>query len=361
MVYRERHEILVKGFVNHLRRINKMETKRVYCIAFLVVFTLVVTYLHYSIFRQQAPHVILEELYYIPIFLTALFFGLKGAVVTYLFVSAVYLPFLFGDWVSNTLDLVDRLLHLFFSGLFAFLAGFLIDRGRKYQRQLEKDRYLAGLGEVAAAIVHDLKNPLISILGFAKRIREGKGDISVAIQVIEDSAQNMRRIVDGVLDFAKPVKLEQKEEDVRNVIDQASDACKTKAEERGVTLSKNYPTNSVNILMDGFYMQRALINLINNAIEVSGQGQEVIISSATKKNHVLISVKDSGPGMDPETLENAFVPFYSKKDTGTGLGLTIAKKIVEGHNGKIYVKSRPGLGTDVIIELPYRSSTDSKP
>ncbi len=113
--------------------------------------------------------------------------------------------------------------------------------------------------------------------------------------------------------------------------------------------------------MDGFYMQRALINLINNAIEVSGQGQEVIISCATKKNHVLISVKDFGPGMDPETLENAFVPFYSKKDRGTGLGLTIAKKIVEGHNGKIYVKSQPGLGTEVIIELPYRSSKDSKP
>ena len=331
-----------------------MERKTFYLIVFVVVFTFVVTYLHYSIFREQAPHVILEELYYIPLFLGALFFGLKGALITFLFVSVIYLPYLFGDWVSNTLDLIDRLLHLLFSGMFAFLAGFFIDQGRKYQRQLEKDRYLAGLGQVAATIVHDLKNPLISIFGFAKRIREGKGDISTAAQVIETSAQNMQRIVDGVLDLARPIRLELREEDIKAVIDQASDSCRTKAEERGVTLSKDIPNDPVAIVMDSFYMQRALINLINNAIEASGQGQEVIIRSATKKNHVVIRIKDSGPGMDPETLENIFVPFYSKKSTGTGLGMAIVGKVIEGHHGKIYIESHPGQGTEVTIELPHR-------
>jgi signal transduction histidine kinase len=149
--------------------------------------------------------------------------------------------------------------------------------------------------------------------------------------------------------------------DIRAVVDQVIDSCKTKTEERGVTLSKDIPAAPLNIFMDSFHMQRALINLINNAIEACGPGQEVIIRSVMQTNHVVIRIKDSGVGMDPETLENVFVPFYSKKNTGTGLGLTIAKKIVEGHNGQIHVKSRPGLGTEVIIELPYRSSTDSKP
>jgi signal transduction histidine kinase len=245
-----------------------------------------------------------------------LIFGLKGAILTYLFVSAFYLPYFFGNWATTFLSLFDRLLHLLFSGIFASLAGFLVDRYRRQQKQFEKDRYLAGLGQVAAIIVHDLKNQLISIVGFAKRIREGKGEISAAARVIEESAWNMERIVDGVLDFAKPIRFESKKEDIRTVIDQACDMCKTKAEEAGVTLATDIPAAPVQIVMDCFYMQRALINLINNAIEASGEDQEVIIRGAMGKNHMVITIKDSGAGMDSETLENIFVPFYSRKNKG---------------------------------------------
>jgi signal transduction histidine kinase len=229
-----------------------------------------------------------------------------------------------------------------------------MDRYRRHQKQFEKDRYLAGLGQVAAVIVHDLRNPLISIIGFAKRIREGKGEISAAARVIEESARNMQRIVDGVLDFAKPIRFEFKKEDIRTVIDQACDACKTKAEEAGVILTTDNPAAPVHIVMDCFSMQRALINLINNAIEASGEDQEVIIRGVTGKNHMVITIKDSGVGMDPETLENIFVPFYSRKNKGTGLGMAIVKKVIEGHHGKIYIQSHPGRGTEVTIELPYR-------
>ena len=313
-----------------------------------------ITYLHMSIFQEQSPYIVLEELYYIPLLLGALFFGLKGAFLTYLFVSAFYLPYFFGSWATTFLSLFDRLLHLLFSGIFASLAGFLVDRHRRHQKQSEIDRYLAGLGQAAATIVHDLKNPLISILGFAKRIREGKGDISAATEVIEESAQNMQRIVDGVLDFARPIRLELKKEDIHSVIQRACNSCKIKAEERDVILSADVPTDPVNIEIDSFNLQRAIINLINNAIEASPKGQHVIIRTETEKNHVAVKVKDFGSGMDRETLENIFVPFYSKKNRGTGLGMAIVKKIVDGHHGKIQVKSRPGLGTEVMIELPYR-------
>jgi len=332
-----------------------MERKKVYLITFVIVFTLVVTYLHYSIFRQQAPHVILEELYYIPVLLGSLFFGLRGALLTYLFVSAFYLPYLFGEWVSNTLDLIDRLLHLFFSGIFALFAGSLIDRGRKYQKQLEKDRYLAGLGQIAATIVHDLKNPLITILGFAGRIKTGKTNVDKAIQTIIDSADSMQKIVNGTLDFAKSIRLELKEEDIMNIIHQACDSCRLKAEEKDVTLTVDVPGHPVIARIDCLYMQRAIINLIDNSIEASLKGQAVTISAWSDKNEVVVKLKDYGSGMDRETLENIFLPFYSKKDKGTGLGMAMAKKIVEGHHGAIHVKSRPGLGTEIIIALPYRS------
>jgi signal transduction histidine kinase len=245
-----------------------------------------------------------------------------------------------------------------FSGIFAFLAGFLVDRHRRLQKQFEKDRYLAGLGQAAAAIVHDLRSPLISILGFAKRVREGKGNISAATQVIEESAQSMQRIVDGVLDFARPIRLDIREEDIHGVVQRACDSCRIKAEERKVALSMELPSAPVHVEIDGFSLQRALVNLVNNAIEASADGRSVIVRTETEKNHVVIKVKDFGSGMDKETLENIFIPFYSKKASGTGLGMAIAKKVVEGHGGNIRINSQPGIGTEVMIKLPYQPLKD---
>ena len=329
-----------------------VDRKKIYIII-IVVSTLFITYLHHWIFLEDPRRIVLNELYYIPLLLGAMMFGLKGAILTYLFVSAFYLPYLSEQWTANVLGLMARLLHLLFSGAFVFLAGFLVDREKRRQKQFEKDRYLAGIGQVATAIVHDLRNPLIAILGFTKRIQEGKGEIGTAAQVIIDEAQNMQRIVDGVLDLAKPIRLEVKEADIIKVISQACESCRTKVEERSVTLSFNPPADPVNIVMDSFSVQRALINVINNAIESSSAGGNVAISMETEKNGVAIRIKDFGSGMDRETLEGIFIPFYSRKDTGTGLGMAIVKKVIEGHHGKIHIDSQPGEGSEVTIRLPY--------
>ena len=323
-----------------------------YYIAVIVITTSLITFLHLSIFQKQFPHIVLEELYYIPLLFGALFFGLKGAILAYLFTSLLYLPFFFGNWTTSFLSIVNRLLHILFSGVFSILAGYLVDRGRRYQKELEKEQYLAGIGQVATTIVHDLKNPLIVILGFAKRIRDGKGNIDTATQAITDSAQQMQKIVHDVLDFARPLQMKTKEEDIKTIINLAYDSCKTKAEETGVILSADIPDGLIPIEMDGVYMQRALINLVNNAMEASGKGQDVVISASAEKNHLIIKIKDNGSGIDKETINSIFTPFYSKKIGGTGLGMPIAEKIIKGHQGKIHINSHPGKGTEITIELP---------
>jgi signal transduction histidine kinase len=146
--------------------------------------------------------------------------------------------------------------------------------------------------------------------------------------------------------------MKTKEENIKTIINLAYESCKTKAEESGVMLSADILNGLSPIEMDGVYMQRALINVINNAIEASGKGQDVVISAATEKNNLIIKIKDNGSGMDKETIDNIFTPFYSKKSRGTGLGMSIAKKIVEGHRGKIWIDSKVGLGTEVMIEVP---------
>jgi signal transduction histidine kinase len=323
-----------------------------YHIAFIVITASLITFLHLSIFQEQSPHIVLEELYYISLLFGALFFGLKGAVLTYLFTSLLYLPFFFGNWTTSFLSLMDRLLHILFSGVFSVLAGYLVDRERRQQKKLEKEQYLAGIGQVATTIVHDLKNPLIVIAGFAKRIRDGKGNVGEAAQTIIESAENMQRIVHDVLDFSKPIKLDLKEDELGSIARKAVDYCKAKADEQGVSLSIDVSDHPLKILIDGFSMQRALVNLINNGIEASAKGKMVRVIVETGKQYATIIIKDTGSGMDGETLKNIFVPFYSKKSGGTGLGLAIAKKIIEGHKGRIHVKSKVGEGTEIEIELP---------
>jgi len=189
-----------------------------YYIAVIVITASLITFLHLSIFQEQSPHIVLEELYYVSLLFGALFFGLKGAILTYLFTSLLYLPFFFGNWTTSFLSLIDRLLHILFSGVFSILAGYLVDRERKQQKELGKKQYLASIGQVATTIVHDLKNPLIVILGFAKRIRDGKENVDGAAQTIIESAENMQRIVHDVLDFSKPIKLELKKDNIGIIV-----------------------------------------------------------------------------------------------------------------------------------------------
>ncbi len=294
------------------------------------------------------------ELYYIPVFIGAARFGLKGSIATYLFILLLYLPHIYMTWTGDLIADANKLLHLFLQGVFAVFAGFLIDRDKKRVEQLEKERSLVSIGQAAAAIVHDLKTPLITILGFARRIQEGKGKTDNAVQAIMDSAGNMQKIVNDVLDFAKPIQLELKEEDIRGVISRACNSCKTRVQKREINILLDMPDEPVNIAIDSFQLERALINIINNAVEASAKGQSVSISAVPDKHYLSIRIKDQGVGIDRQTLENVFVPFYTKKSTGTGLGMPISKKIIEGHRGRIHIESKPEKGTEVIIRLPRK-------
>jgi signal transduction histidine kinase len=325
---------------------------------FIVVSVLFISYLHYSTIPQiHDLHNIFAELYYIPLMIGALVFGLRGAVITFMFVSALYIPHIIVNWTGTYIFVANQLLHAITSGLFAFLAGFLIDREKKNKERAEKDRYLAGLGQAAAAIVHDLKSPLISIHGFARRLNQGKGDIATATDIIIRSAENMQLIVHDVLDFAKPVRTDIKSDDVCNIVRRTCELCREKADKKGVLLSANLPSESLNIPVDGYHMERALINILNNAIDASKPGGTVTITLQVGEDDVKLIIRDAGEGMDQETLKNIFIPFYTtKKKSGTGLGLAIAKKIIEGHEGRIHIESQISLGTEITVSLPQKIS-----
>lgn len=234
---------------------------------------------------------------------------------------------------------MDRSLHLILSALVAVVVGLLSMRERRNRARDERERYLAGIGRVATVIVHDLKNPLISILGFARRIREGKGDSALAARTIAESAQTMQKIVNNVLEFAKPMQLDIKDCDAGETVSHAVETCRAKAAERGVSLTINSPEEPVTLKIDNFHVERALVNLIDNAIDASPGGGQVIVTSAADSQGLFITVKDHGAGIDSETMAHLFEPFHTTKNGGTGLGMPIARKIFEEHGGTLAITS----------------------
>lgn len=318
----------------------------------IVVLTVLITYLHFGTLQQYSPRVVIEELYYLPLLLGVLRFGLTGSIMTWLFVSAAFLPFFFGTWTTTFPEFMGRFLHLVFTGVFVSVACFLAERERKHRKQAEQDRYLSGIGQVATVIVHDLKNPLVSIMGFSRRIREGKGDVTEGAQIIENSAQNMQRIITSVLDFSKPLQLNLTDSDLRETIHSACDSCRSKADAKCVTLTMLLPSGPLITSIDCFQIKRALINLIDNAIDASQHGSRVTVTSFNDRNKIVITIKDQGAGMTPETQANLFIPFYTTKNEGTGLGMPISKKIIEAHSGTLTLKSSQGVGTIAELQLP---------
>ena len=329
-------------------------TKKSYYVLAIVTVTLLTTALHFTNMREFSPDVVLAELYYLPLLLGVLRFRMPGAIATWLFVSAAYIPFLFPPWTTSFVGYFDGILHLSLSAVIAFVVGFLVERERLSRQLSEKERYLAGIGRIATVIVHDLKNPLISILGFARRISEGKGDCVLAAQTITASAQSMQRIVNEVLDFSKPMQLALRDSDIREILQRAVAICRTKAVEQGVNLKLTLPAAPVPVAMDDFQVVRALVNLIDNAIEASSPGEEVILTTVAHRNGLFVIVKDRGAGMDNAVLAHLFEPFYTTKSGGTGLGMPIAKKIFEEHGGTLAITSKKGVGTEARVWLPRR-------
>ena len=320
---------------------------------FIVVSMLVIMYLHVSTARDRhGLQSMYMELHYIPLLAGAAVFGLRGALFTVLFVSGLYVAYFFAGWAGSFLFLTESSVHLLLSSVSACLVGFLVDRQRKHQRQTERERYLAGLGQATATIVHDLRNPLVTISSVARRMEGDKEDAKTGAKAISDSVQKMQRVISGALDFSRPLRLTPQPTDMRNLVEHVCEACHPKAEQGGVNLVLDLAADPVMGEVDAFYMERALINLVENAVEASATGQDVVISVSTQKSGFAIRIRDRGEGMDRETLQNMFIPFYSRKSMGTGLGMAVAKKVIEEHGGRVAVRSRSGSGTKITITLP---------
>jgi signal transduction histidine kinase len=231
------------------------------------------------------------------------------------------------------------------------------DRIKSFEEELVRANKLSALGELAGSIAHEIKNPLISIQGFAGRILKtgDKERIERYARLIEKEAERLSTVLIKLLEYSRMDTPRRESVGIDGIIDDTvlfmeHHLTRFKNIEVSVEKGRDVPP----VMVDKIHVQQALVNIIINAAQSMPKGGTVHIRSGVEDNNAYISVTDSGGGIEPENIEKIFDPFFTTKPKGegTGLGLSICKRLMKANDGDISVESVPGQGTTFKLLMP---------
>jgi signal transduction histidine kinase len=236
------------------------------------------------------------------------------------------------------------------------------------ERRLEKAERLSALGQLAAGVAHEIRNPLNAISMASQRLKrdftpadEEKGrEFQLLSGVIRDEIRRLNGIIEEFLSFSKTRRLELRNYPVTEVLQKIINLIREEASSKDITIKTEGFEPPVIFPMDMDKLQQALLNFFKNAMESITDGGEITIAVNRKdKGHVVISIADTGCGIAPEEIEQIFNPEYTTKEKGLGLGLALAHEIIRGHGGEIRILSTPQVGTTIEITLPTEGATQA--
>jgi signal transduction histidine kinase len=226
-------------------------------------------------------------------------------------------------------------------------------------RQLERRKRLAALGEMAAGLAHEIRNPLGGIQLFANLLRRDladRPDLVVTIDKMIKGVKSLDVLVTDVLALTHTVQPKFTAADLAAVVGAAIELVGPHLQEKQSRICYQAPA-SVPLVCDSNMLQRAVLNLLRNALEAAGLGGEVFVEIVPHRQHVLLQISDTGPGIKTEVADKIFNPFFTTKDTGTGLGLAIVHRIVEAHEGTIRVSKAQIGGAMFTVKIPLTPSS----
>lgn len=366
-----------------------MKTTMSIRIPLLALFIIAISMLHYlTPLHLHYLHDIFQRLYYLPIILAAIWFGLRGGLTCSLAVSIVYAPHILFQWGGHLTLELEKYLEILLYNVVGGVTGLLAQRERERSAQLQKTadglehsykklqaqseqiitieenlrraEKLSTLGEMAAVLAHEIRNPLGSIRGTAEILRDDyrPGDPKyefIDIQIRE--TERLNRVVEDFLRMARPLPTEMVRCRVQEELETVALLVANDAKDRKISLVLEPPTVDVVVKGNGEKLRQAFLNIAINSLQATSGGGNLIISTTicrTDEAAGMCEIRfcDSGEGIDAESLVRIFEPFYTTKTDGTGLGLAITRKIIEGHGGTLQVESVVGEGTTVLIRLP---------
>jgi two-component system NtrC family sensor kinase len=244
----------------------------------------------------------------------------------------------------------------------------MVRRRAEAENRLIQSEKQASVGRLAAGVAHEINNPLTGVLTYTHmllRRKDIEDDIRSDLQTIAESTERVRKIVKGLLDFSRQIKLDKEPTEVNRLVSSAISLMDNQALVKGVTIKFNPGENLPMLTLDRNQFQSVLLNMIINALDATEPGGTINIYTATglsasDTGHkgVEITIADTGCGIPADNLDKLFDPFFSTKEVGqgTGLGLSVSYGIVQRHGGTIRVQSELGKGSTFFIWIPIEEN-----
>ncbi|MCC6453632.1 MAG: DUF4118 domain-containing protein [Caldilineaceae bacterium] len=344
---------------------------------------LIVTLLHSSIVPGISRfHTVYRYFYFLPIVYAALRLGFWGGLFASLAATLAFAPYILFSWGDVHGDTLNDLLVIpVFFGV-ALITGATVEQLRAAEahqaqtarqladslRQLEaqgeelrRAERLSSLGTLAGGLAHEIRNPVGIIRASAQLISLEYGErVAESVAVILQESDRVDHLIENLLNYADGEQLQRRETDIAVMLAQVQERILPLTRAAGVEMVVEVASPLPTAYIDGEQVEQALVNLCMNAIQaLDGPGAITLAACVAPeaKDALLLWVGDNGPGIPPEQQTQVFDPFFSTKDRGTGLGLSVVQRIVTKHAGRIWVESTCSIGTTFIIRLPLHPPT----
>lgn len=289
----------------------------------------------------------------IPFILASFWSGVGISIIVFI----LCLPHVVDRWEGLSFTSYQLIEGGLFS-LFAFILGYLAERLRREHRARISSERLAAVGMAVSELSHDMKAPLMAIGGFAAQVRRGMGendpDKAKMDLVVRETAR-LESMVKDMLNFSRPLHLRASSCNLTQIAGECIEVMRCTEDGCGIALEEMLDPTVPNCMLDKDSIKEVIINLIANAVHASPKGNVVTVRTLRRGSKAVLEVSDCGHGILDEDRENVFSPFFSKKKGGTGLGLTIARKIVTAHSGTISFHQNPHKGVTFRVALPLKN------
>ncbi|MCW8859380.1 MAG: ATP-binding protein [Deltaproteobacteria bacterium] len=341
-----------------------------------------VSFLHYFTGTEHSNHHgIYRRLYYLPIILSGSWFGIRGGVFSSLIISIIYAPHILIQWEHNSAVRLEQTLEILLYNVIGLLTGFLSSKinfqrlraesnsrrlSESYTKlkeqadmiveiedQLRQADRLAALGELSAGMAHEIRNPLGSIRGAAEILNDSlpeeqrNGEFS---KILISEVDRLNQVVENYLNFARPEQNQQTEFKPDEVLSDVIRLTHQQAVKSRINI--HWEKTSLPLAVgDTVQFKQVFLNLILNALQAMQQDGDLWIETSFSEDEIVLSFRDSGPGIPTENLAEVFDPFFTTKSDGTGLGLAITYRILQSHSGKISVRNSLTGGAEFIVTL----------
>jgi len=242
---------------------------------------------------------------------------------------------------------------------------FDVTRTKELEQEVTRVKTLAALGEMAATVAHEVRNPLGGIAGFAallERDLEPDDPRRRLVNKITEGVEILNRLVINLLNYTKAVKLNPQKLDFIKFLNDTLNFFQMdlSSTTENVSIRKHFPEEEIKCCIDPEQFRQVVLNILRNSVQALPEGGRIDVYSELlhldREDQVILKVADNGEGMSPDTQKKLFTPFFTTKDGGTGLGLPTVKKIVEAHKGNVEIESELESGTTVRVSFPRREN-----